>query len=399
MYTDHESVRRALRECPEYFADPIELGEPLKGLALGANVVIHANNRIHLLKFDGWETEFLPGNLWRDGHWLIHDGSALLARRDNRPVPRRPLVHRSMFIRTTHRIEFVRDPEFGVYLPSSSGSPFLSIPLTELYDQSVIEQQSHPRIITDEEDIHRTLAAITTPYYFNYAVLPFLENRPTHFKPPHNKDGFHRRAKQLFLGQTRHIPHGGFVYVGCKEEVYLMGLARKDGEPYYQGTYTTSTKPPLFFTNNYLGHFSVIEARKPLFTGSGSCNVAEYRTEDPAGFGGKAFVFPHLVRRQSCKYTMFTGSPEIITGDIHDALWHFRTTDFSDQKALVERYAATIKEVPVGYERCGPYTIPNKPFHIVPISNHSPVAASFPQDRRSMHSASPRSLPPAPQSF
>ena len=144
---------------------------------------------------------------------------------------------------------------------------------------------------------------------------------------------------------TKDLEHGDFVYVGSKEEVFLLGVAKEnDGSLYMQGTYTTSAKPMFYFSNNYLGHMSRTDMQRPMFKGDGPCNVAEYRTSDAPGFNGTPFIFTSMGRDQDCKNHIFTGEPDIITGNLEEALGHFRTTDFKEFEDVVKAYAHKIKE-------------------------------------------------------
>lgn len=101
----------------------------------------------------------------------------------------------------------------------------------------------------------------------------------------------------------------------------------------------------FYFSNNYLDFISRFDAQKPRFKGDGPCNVAEYRPYDIPSFGNKPFIFPQMGRYQDCKNAIFTGTPELITGNLRLALQHFQTTDFAEYAYIVHKYAENIHEI------------------------------------------------------
>jgi len=115
---------------------------------------------------------------------------------------------------------------------------------------------------------------------------------------------------------------------------------------YSQGTYTTSVKPPLFFSNTFVGHMGPSDMKRKLWKGDPNWmyNCAEYRSEDPPGFKEKPYIFTSIGRTQNCKSHIFTGEPEIITGNLDEALQHFQTTDFKEFTDVVKNYALKVKE-------------------------------------------------------
>jgi len=158
----------------------------------------------------------------------------------------------------------------------------------------------------------------------------------------------------MYEKATGGLEHGSFVYVGCKEEVYLLCVAKgEDKKPYMQGTYLTSTKPIFYFSNNYLDFISRPDAEKPKFKGTKNdlCNAAIYRNYDIPGFNGEPFIFPQMGREQNCKNAIFIGEPELITGDLGEALIHFQTTDFAEFPDIVEEYASTSGFIHPSFER------------------------------------------------
>jgi hypothetical protein len=221
----------------------------------------------------------------------------------------------------------------------------------ETSEGEIVPREDEVEIVVGDDLIAAKLRDIVRPHYFEDVVLPLLKGKYTKFKVPRwSKRWFPRVNKFTLLDRfekaTRDLDHGAFVYVGCKEEVYLLGLARgNNGRPYMQGTYSTSTKPMFYFSNNYLGFISRHNAEKPKFKGNGGCNVAVYRTYDIPGFDEQPFIFPQMGRHQNCKNTIFTGEPQMITGNIDEALAHFATTDFSEFSDIVKKYAEQIDTV------------------------------------------------------
>ncbi len=85
------------------------------------------------------------------------------------------------------------------------------------------------------------------------------------------------------------------------------------------------------------------DMERPMFKGKGPCNVAVYRTSDAPDFKGAPFIFTAMGRNQHCKNTIFTVEPDIITGNLEEAVSHMRTTDFSEFEDIVKEYAAKIR--------------------------------------------------------
>jgi len=249
----------------------------------------------------------------------------------------------------THRLDFQWDPEFEVYLSQSFDKDMFLEPVYVLKDGTTcIEVKKLPKIFTDINEIRGKLEAFIRPAYFHNVVLPFVEGRPTRYRVPRWSNHWFQKMNLSDLHKryeisTRGIKQGHFVYVGCKEEVYLLCVAREFGMPSMQGTYTTSTKPIFYFSNNYLEFISRHDAEKPKFKGGENdlCNAAVYRNYDIPELGGKPFIFPQMGREQNCKNTIFTGEPQLITGKLDEALEHFQTTDFAEFSDIVEKYAAT----------------------------------------------------------
>lgn len=325
----------------------------------GENILVNVGGAYSLMKYDGHKTEaedFHSHRIGRNGG-ISTVLSELLP---HKPAERNALEERKRRehkrhkgnIHATHRLDFVQDPEFGIFLPSSHYSSDLYLTLAvEDIDGNVTPREKDVDIMVGDEIITTELRKILRPGYFENVALPFLEGTSTGLRMPgyRRKWLFGKRSdewieKARFARETKDMKHGSFVYVGCKEEVYLLGLAKDgDGNPYRQGTYFTSTKPLMYFSNNYLRFISRYDGEKPKAPeGMKTVNVAEYRTYDLPGFGGKPFIFPQIGRSQDCKNTIFTGRPDIITDKVHEALAHFKTTDFAEFGDVVASYAHKI---------------------------------------------------------
>lgn len=274
------------------------------------------------------------------------------AERDKRRRKERTKLKGNIY--STHRLDFTLDEEFGIYLPSSSGRDMFLVLATRAEDGEITLRDTNCTIFADDSLIEAELRKILLPNYFASVITPFLESKPTRFAMPGYKRSWFFKPRPDFWGikkrfaqECSKLPHGSFVYVGCKEEVYLLALAKAGGDqPYTQGTYTTSAKPLFYFSNNYLDFISKHDAEKPKAPERmRGVNVAEYRTYDIPGFHGQPFVFPQMGRSQNCKNTIFTGRPDIITSDPAAALAHFRTTDFAEFEDVVRAYAERINEI------------------------------------------------------
>lgn len=324
-----------------------EVIEPFKrmfsGIKKGENMLLDFGEEgCSLLKFEELRTEILPFNEHRlHRHTII--GCILQEYKGIRH-------HVYGCVYGTHRLDFTHDKELGIYLPSSSNRDMF-LDLADLTgDGEIIKKEALPTVIASPGGIRLRFKEIAREKYFEDVIEPFLAGELTKFKVPRWKRHvlpfkLHHMLRR-YARAVRPLAHGDFVYIGCKEEVYCMAVAKNEfGDPYMQGTYTTSAKPPLYFSNNHLEFISRHDAEMPKHKGGGPCNVAQYRTYDIPGFGGKPFIFPQMGRTQNCKNTIFTGEPDIITGDILEALAHFAHTDFAEFSDIVEHYAYTVCEI------------------------------------------------------
>lgn len=205
----------------------------------------------------------------------------------------------------------------------------------------------------------KKLKEITRPKYFEQNVVPFLENRPTDFEMPKwiSKDNILTGLAKMIKGSsdlrkpnykkfdssvgndwlfnvTKDLEHGDFVYIGSKEEVYLLSFEKEDRE----------VAKPFWFSNNYLGAMNKFDMEKPLFKGNGYYDFTEYRTSNPPSFNKKPFIFTAMGRNQDRKNSVFTGEPDLITADLSEALSHFKKTDFKEFDDVVKNYANKLSE-------------------------------------------------------
>ena len=317
------------------------------------NILLQNGNKFCLLKYEGHDFEVLDCNSHRvNRNSYVSTFNWFLARtkEERRKIEERQNREWKRYqgnIYGTHCLDFEMDEEFGIYLPSSSRRDVFITLATESVDGKVTPMQSI-EIIAGDQIISARLREITRPKYFDSVISPFLDSWPTAYQVPRWKNRWFFKTNRWKLLEkyekvVKELDHGAFVYVGCKEEVYLLALAKdNDGKPYMQGTYTTSASQPFYSCNNYLDFISRFNAEKTKFKGNGSCNVVRYRTYDIPGFNDISFVFPQMGRSQDCKNTIFTGEPDIITGDIDEALAHFETTDFSEFSDIVKKYEETI---------------------------------------------------------
>ncbi|MFT5360039.1 MAG: hypothetical protein ACI88L_000517 [Candidatus Paceibacteria bacterium] len=310
----------------------------LSRLEVGANLLVIRDGVRYLMKYESFGTLEEKSNVFSfnrhynmPGRSLYPDGTL-----DDR------LKHK-LHIYGTHMIKFVRDEEFDLLMPSSEISDIFLILAKESKDSEIESFTEDLRFILDDFRIEKYLSNVLPPNYVKNIIIPFMNGKATKLKIPGSvnltlRNLLSKKGRSLFAEYTEKSKHGDFVYVGCKEEVYLLGVAKHNGRLYMQGTYTTSTKPILYFSNNYINFISKHDAEKPKFRGEGSVNVAEYRTYDIPSFHSKPFVFPQIGRSQNCKNVIFTGEPEIVTSNIEEAIEHFVTTDFAEYSEVVRSY-------------------------------------------------------------
>jgi hypothetical protein len=351
--------------------------ETIETLQKGENILVEAGNQISLLKYESAQVGSQdPLRVRMNRHTSITCLGNLFRNDPNDPYthkdPSKRITAKARAeILGTHRIDFTLDDEFGIYLPSADSHTDLYLTLANKFGDGRVEKLfDNITVVADESLLVRRLQEITRPQYFEQNVVPFLESRTTDLEMPKwilngnfltglvkmikgspdsrkpNYGRFNMSVAHDWLSNVaKYLEHGDFVYVGSKEEVYLLGVAKDDdGSLYMQGTYTTSSKPMLWFSNNYLGHMSKSDMQRPMFKGDGPCNVARYRTSNPPSFDEQPFIFTAMGRSQDCKNSIFTGEPDLITGDLSEALTHFRTTDFKEFEDVVKNYANKVNE-------------------------------------------------------
>ena len=351
--------------------------ETIEPLQKGENILVEAGNKITLLKYEGAEIGSSdPLDVRINRHTSVYCIGNILMPMENDPYthkdPSKRITAKARAeILGTHRIDFTLDDEFGIHLPSADSHTDLYLTLANKFGDGRVEKVfDNITIIADESLLIKRLQEIIRSQYFEQNVVPFLEDRTTDLEMPKwisngnlltglvkmiqgNSDSrkpnyvrFNMFVAHDWLSNVaKNLEHGDFVYVGSKEEVYLLGVAKDDdGSLYKQGTYTTSTKPMLWFSNNYLGHMNKFDMQRPMFKGNGPYNVARYRTSNPPSFDEQPFIFTAMGRNQDCKNFIFTGEPDLITGDLTEALSHFRTTDFKEFEDVIINYANKVNE-------------------------------------------------------
>lgn len=328
----------------------------LEGLQGGENILVFYQGRYSLIKYESHKFEEEPWNNHRHSRFVVMGDMSLLVDRTKEEKEKTAnrmyceYKRHKLNIYGTHCLDFSFDEEFQFYLPSSSGSDIFLTLLNENKDGELNLKDENLKIFTKTEDVFDVVSEIVRPKYLRDVIVPFLEERATGLKIPGKRNKIlnfsnvfnWRNNLYRFLEKQ---DHGTFVYIGCKQEVYLVVVAKCNGKPYMQGTYTTSLKPLFYFSNNYLGFISKYDAEKPKFEGEGSVNVAEYRTYDIPSFEKKPFVFPQMGRSQNCKNVIVTGEPELMTANLSEALEHLKTTDFAEFEDVVKRYAETADTV------------------------------------------------------
>lgn len=334
--------------------------QPLGLIKPGQNILLRVSDTYSLMKYERHDVEVEDHSSYRYNRHTIINTTAGDFFSANTEEKRQKLAerHRREWKRHkgniygTHRLDFSFDEEFGLFLPASADRDMFLTLARETRAGEIVPREDEVEVVIGDDLIAARLRDIVRPQYFKDVVAPLLEGRCTKFEVPKwSWRRFLGRVNKFtllnrFERKTRDLDHGAFVYVGCREEVYLLGLARGDnGRPYMQGTYSTSTKPLFYFSNNYLEFISRYDARKPKFKGNGACNVAVYRTYDIPGFNGQPFIFPQMGRHQDCKNTIFTGEPQVITGNVDEALEHFASTDFAEFADVVKKYAEQIDVV------------------------------------------------------
>lgn len=316
------------------------------GIQPGDVILIAHGGDYALVRYQAHDTEIETGNDHRLNRRMYAVDSSQLweTRPRNRSTDR---LKGNVY--GTACLRFAWDEEFDIFLPTAySPDTFVRLANRDTAG-NVVASHEPVSVIRGRAAILERLATIVRPGYLATVVHPFLDGRATAYELPR----WHARAclklipglQRDYARVARQRAKGDLIYVGCKEEVFLLGAAMTDDSSlYWQGTYTASTKPPLFFTNAGLDHAN---ARDGSFLGTASRTglIAALRARfgrERHGARDIPFVCPQMGRSQCCKYTVFTGEPELITGDLGEALQHFATTDFAEYGDLVARYAERV---------------------------------------------------------
>ncbi len=233
------------------------LQRSVEPLEKGQNVLFEFGDTVSLLKYEGAQIGSSDPLVHRaNRHTNIVCMGNILMPRENDPYihkdPAKRIIEkaRAEFL-GTHRIDFTFDKEFGIYLPSADSHTDLHLDLARKYADGRVEKNYDVvNIVADGSLIVKRLKEITRPGYFDTNVVPFLESRPTGLRMPKwktneslanglknlifekNRPKYVRfdmsEAYRWFTEATKDMERGSFVYVGGKEEVYMLGLA-KDG--------------------------------------------------------------------------------------------------------------------------------------------------------------------------
>lgn len=332
----------------------------LSNQLVGKNILFdfRDSGRLTLIKFKHFEYEALEPNIMYCGNVRVLNGISLLkafhpdenydnCRDDVADGVTAKLV---ATIETTHRLDFTLDDEFQTYFPNTHMQTDLNYEVLHAMSDGIFKNVSgSPIVIADENEIRSRLAQVIKPNYFSDYVIPFVEGKSTLLPVPGSctyREWFARRGFGMFTQQLirniNHVKQGDFLYVGCSDQVYLLSAVR---DKHGSINYRVSAKPSLYFAINYLGFYAWHDAHKPKApVDMQYVNVAKYRTYDLPGFNGKPYVFPQIGRGQDCKNSCEAHKAMVITGNLDEALAHFKTTYFAEYKDLVIEYARKIHE-------------------------------------------------------
>lgn len=288
----------------------------------GDNLLVKTPQNVSLLKFEGFRRGPTHPNIHPINRHvsvmtmpdsflarLVSDGRELGSNLPGRPVAKSKLC---LEIDGSHKLEFTPDRELCIHLVSASFSTDMHLNVATEFTNGDVELMAEKglTIIADQRLLEEELSQITRPTYYAQNIEPFLNNQPTDLHAPSWQRVKLPFPRNLFSRSSR-INSGGqalaelssvikssrpndFVYVGSEHQAYVMGVTVDDdgSRPYMQGTYVTSSHPPLFFSNNYLGPLSAMDVElRPLHPGNMRYNSSNYRTISPPEFRGRPFVF------------------------------------------------------------------------------------------------------------
>lgn len=321
------------------------------GIEEGEVILVSHGATHSLMEFERADTEIETGNTFRLHRTMnIMDSSGIIDTMEKRPPRRRDTDRLKGNIYGVRCLNFEHDSEFDIYWPTAY-LPDIFMRLATRYNDGYVALSTDSIEVTRGRNaITQRLSGIVRPFYRSRVIDPFFGKCMTGFEAP--RWGFKGWCKLMpgFLLQYSRVANtlnaGDFIYVGCKQEVYLLGVAKEGGDIYMQGTYTASTKPPLYFTNARLDHN---DAREGSFVSDAFEHGLLRAVFNPLNWHRRrqarnVFLCPQMGRKQNCKYTVFSGEPELVTGNVKEALEHFATTDFFEYADIVKAYAERIRE-------------------------------------------------------
>lgn len=323
----------------------------LEGVYPGQLLLVKYADEYALMRYESHSTEVETDHIYRLHRGMyIGSVSRLLDSPDQWPKVRDTDRYKGNVF-ASKCLKFKYDPEFDIYWPTSWHRDVFVRMATRYSNGHVLTVSEPIEVIRGLDAIRARMRLIVRPHYFESVIEPFMSGEMTKYRAPrwrvrtYYMGGMFGHVRQ-YARVAERLERGSFIYVGCKEEVYLFGVAKEsNGSIFWMGTYTASTKPPLYFTNARLDHNSAREDDDFI------CNCfnhgfwgAFFRLFDRAAREKRRrlFLCPQMGRKQNCKYSVFSGHPEIITGNLKEALAHFATTDFSEYGDIVERYAKEI---------------------------------------------------------
>lgn len=354
------------REIQKYFGNNLpEMFDKINQFR-GKNLLFDFGKKLVLLKFKDVELEALDPDVFFCGDVRMMSGVSILRAVNPETVEDCRSDHdfgivKKLYanVEATHRLDFTEDEEFKVFFPNTFMGTDLHLDLIHRLKTGDITNVSGAPIITFEESlIESRLQEVCRPKYYQDVVVPFLKSRPTSIPPMGVtnkwdifKKAFHRKYNWREEIRSKDIKHGDFIYVASIGSVYLLGAVMDQGEL----CLSSSTKPSLYFSRNYLEFISWYEALRPKPpAGLKFYESCKYRNFDLPGFDNKPFIFHQIGRGQDCKNSTTSMKPIFITSNTKEAVNHFKTTEFAEFSDLVLEYSERIKmphpsEKPNGY--------------------------------------------------
>ncbi|OHB18517.1 MAG: hypothetical protein A2854_00085 [Parcubacteria group bacterium RIFCSPHIGHO2_01_FULL_56_18] len=324
-----------------------------EGIQMGEVILVEYGGEYALMRYQSHCTEVEKDNVYRMHRGMyIGSASRLLEAHNKDAAPRvRDTDRYKGNIFASKCLKFEYDPEFDIYLPTA-WHPDVFVRLATRYsDGRVLASPDAVNVTRGWHEIRAKMREMVRLHYFDTVIDAFMYDQPSGYRLPrwHTRTWMKGVMAGLWASYARaawDLKKGDFIYVGSKEEVFLFGVAREsDGSMFWQGTYIASTKPPFYFTNARLDHYGAKEEGflSDVFDVGWRGAVGRIFDSELQERRRKQFICPQMGRHQNCKYTVFTGQPQVITGDLERALEHFATTDFFEYADIVERYAKEIR--------------------------------------------------------